>query len=190
MDLKQKYNCFSRLFYSFTCMAKVSDEWVSSVFLALGTNVGDSVVLLRQAVEQISSCEEIDLIAQSDLYRTKAWVNQKLNDFYNMVVELKTKLSPHELLEFCLQTEKSLGRKRKETDDYENRPIDIDIIFYEHYSCQTETLQLPHPYWSSRRFVLEPLAELAANFFPHNGNKSIAEFLRACPDKLRVEKIK
>lgn len=171
-------------------MAKVNDEWVSSVFVALGSNVGDSITLLRKAVELIDSCEEIDLIAQSSLYRTEAWGNQKLNDFYNMVVELDTKFSPHELLEFCLQTEKKLGRKRKTMDVYENRPIDIDIIFYEHYSCQTETLQLPHPYWSSRRFVLEPLAELAANFFPLHGNKNIAEFLSACPDKLEVEKIK
>ncbi len=171
-------------------MAKASDEWISSVFLALGSNEGNSIALLRKAVDRISYCEDIELITQSSVYRTEAWGNKNLNDFYNMVLELKTKFSPQQLLEFCLQTEKTFGRKRQETDVYENRSMDIDIVFYEHFSCNTETLQLPHPYWSSRRFVLEPLVEIAADFLPHNGNKSAADFLRACPDKLGVEKIK
>lgn len=171
-------------------MAKVKDKWVSPVFLALGSNEGDSIGILRQTIDRIRNCEEIEMIAQSNTYRTEAWGNQKLNDFYNMVIEVKTKFSPHDLLNFCLLTEESFGRKREKVDEYENRPIDIDIIFYEHFSCKTETLQLPHPYWSSRRFVLEPLADLAADFYPLKGNKSIAEFLKECKDKLNVEKLK
>lgn len=171
-------------------MAKANDEWVSSVFLALGSNEGDSVSLLQQAIDRIRACKEIELMAQSNVYRTQAWGNQELNDFYNMVIEVKTKFSPYELLDFCLQTEERFGRKRQKADEYESRPMDIDIIFYEHFSCNTETLKLPHPYWSSRRFVLEPLADLAADFHPLKGKRSIADFLKACPDNLKVEKLK
>lgn len=171
-------------------MAKANDEWVAPVFLALGSNEGDSVALLRQAVDQIASCKEIELVEQSNVYRTEAWGNQKLNDFYNMVIEVKTKFSPYNLLSFCLQTEESFGRKRQKTDEYESRSMDIDIIFYEHFSCNTETLKLPHPYWSSRRFVLEPLADLAFDFHPLKGKRSIADFLEACSDNLKVEKLK
>lgn len=170
-------------------MVKVNDEWVPDVFLALGSNEGNSVVLLNRAIERLEANDKIKVLKESSVYKTKAWGNQSLNDFYNMVLEVKTKLSPSQLLGYCLQVENELGRSRLSTASYENRTMDIDLIFFEYFICQTETLTVPHPYWSKRRFVVEPLCEIAPNFRPHNKEQTIEDYLLRCEDNLSVQKI-
>ena len=152
-------------------MVEQKDEWTSSVFLALGSNMGDASTNIKRAIEKLQHNENVRLLKSSSMYVTEAWGSSSLNDFHNMVVE------------------SNLGRSRSEAKGYENRLIDIDLIFFEHFSCHTETLQLPHPYWSSRNFVLQPLNEIASNFLPYNGNKKIADFVADCKDDLKVVKL-
>lgn len=170
-------------------MVEQKDEWTSSVFLALGSNMGDASTNIKRAIEKLQQNENVRLLKSSSMYVTEAWGSSSLNDFHNMVVEVATKLNPQQLLDLCLQVESNLGRSRSEAKGYENRLIDIDLIFFEHFSCKTETLQLPHPYWSSRNFVLQPLNEIASNFIPYNGNKKIADFVADCKDDLKVVKL-
>ncbi|HWY36944.1 MAG TPA: 2-amino-4-hydroxy-6-hydroxymethyldihydropteridine diphosphokinase, partial [Bacteroidia bacterium] len=86
-------------------------------------------------------------------------------------------------------TEKNLGRTREEGKGYQSRPIDIDILFFNEAVINTPALQVPHPRMHIRKFVLEPLCEIAPSLVHPVLKKTISELLAECPDKLAVKKI-
>ena len=131
-----------------------------TVYLALGTNLGDRHSHLQQArsliAEKIGSFSAI-----SSIYETEPWGFVSENKFLNQVVAVETDLSPLEILSRTQEIEHQIGRKEKTGRSYQDRPIDIDLILCGDMILNTEKLQLPHPLFHKRRFVLEPLNEIA-----------------------------
>jgi len=129
------------------------------------------------------------LIKSSTIYTTKAWGIENQPDFINQIVIFKTQLLPHEVLIKCLQIEKELGRKRIDGEKWQQRVIDIDILFYESEIINFNNLIIPHPYLHQRNFVLFPLAELMPEFIHPLLRKTIAELKKGCQDNLKVIKL-
>ena len=157
------------------------------VYMLLGSNLGDREMMMQQAVERIEA--EIGVIsARSAYYETEPWGNTNQPPFINMAIAVRTWMPPLEVLETALNIEKSLGRKRLVR--WGSRTIDIDLIFYaDDIIAIEDKLYIPHPEMQNRRFVLEPLAEIAADYIHPVLKKSIKELLQSLTDITSVEKI-
>lgn len=129
-----------------------------TAFLALGANIGDTRKNLHAAVRLLRA-GGCNVTAVSSLYLTKPVGMTDQPDFLNAVVEVKTALTPHDLLGFCRAIEHVLGRER--TIHWGPRVIDVDILIYEGAVLDDTELVLPHPRMLERAFVLIPLAEIA-----------------------------
>ena len=131
-----------------------------TVYLALGTNLGDRQFNLQEARTLIAG-KIGSFSAISSIYETEPWGFKSENQFLNQVVAVETDLNPFEILNLTKEIERQIGRKEKTGDSYQDRLIDIDLILYGGTVLNTESLQLPHPLFHKRRFVLEPLNEIA-----------------------------
>lgn len=145
------------------------------VYLCLGSNSGDRLKFIEQAVSFLNLAENIKIVRTTALYETEPWGVKKQNWFLNMIVEIKTNLKAQDLLLKCLNIEKTLGRNRKKEQKWGERPIDIDIIFYDKEIINTEILTVPHPRMHERAFVLVPLLELIPDFIHPVLHKSVSE---------------
>ena len=129
-------------------------------YLGLGTNIGNKRRNLITAAALLA--ERVgDVLALSGFYETEPWGFESNNRFLNAAVKLNTDYSPQELLVITQQIEKELGRTEKSNGTYHVRVIDIDILLYDDEVLQTPELVLPHPLMHERKFVMEPLAEIA-----------------------------
>ncbi len=124
----------------------------------------------------------------SPVYQTPA-MGFEGDDFYNACALLETTLEPQELLEIILATERILGRVRSSDGKYTARTIDLDILFYEDEVIDEFDLRVPHPRVHERRFVLQPLFDLAPQLKHPVSGKSIKELLENCPDTSTIKKI-
>lgn len=128
----------------------------------MGSNLGDKKKNMERAIqlleEQIGSIQQV-----SSVYLTKAWGDESLNDFYNLVLTIKTEFEPEKVMDTLLAIEQKIGRKRM-TTGYENRLIDLDVIYIEDIILNGERLQVPHPRMHERAFVLVPLMEVLPHF--------------------------
>ena len=144
-------------------------------YLCLGTNSGDRKKLIEQAVSFLDMSENIKIIRTSALYETEPWGVKNQNWFLNFALEIKTSLSPQDLLVKCLNIEKTLGRDRSKEFRWGSRPIDIDIIFYDKSVIKSDVLTIPHERMHLRAFVLVPLLELIPDFVHPVLNQTISE---------------
>lgn len=144
-------------------------------YLCLGSNLGDRLKLIEQAVSLLGLAEDIKPVRSSALYETEPWGVKDQNWFLNMAVEIKTGLSAHDLMMKCLSIENTLGRNRDAEQRWGERSVDIDIIFYDKEVINTETLVVPHPRMHMRAFVLVPLLELIPDFIHPVLNKSVSD---------------
>ncbi len=145
------------------------------VYLSLGSNKGDRIGYVQQAASLLGADENISIVRTSAFYETEPWNMNTQTWFVNAVVEIKTKYTPNELLNICQKIEKQLGRTDKETKDYLDRTIDIDILFYNKDIINEENLIIPHKYVHLRAFTLVPMLELNADFIHPVLHKSIVE---------------
>lgn len=131
------------------------------VYFGLGTNLGNKEQNLRLAVQHIE--ERIGkVVSLSAFYATAPWGFASDNAFLNAVVCVETSLPPLEILSVTQSIEKEMGRTHKSVNGvYSDRVIDIDLLLYDGLVLDTPTLKLPHPLMQERRFVMEPLAEIA-----------------------------
>lgn len=118
-----------------------------------------------------------DVLALSGFYETEPWGFQSDNTFLNAALRLETILSPLELLDATQQIEREMGRTQKSNGAYHDRIIDIDILLYDDLVLQTPELTLPHPLMHERRFVMEPLAEIAPNVVHPVFHKSVISLM-------------
>ena len=145
-------------------------------YLSLGSNKGDRIGFVQQATSLLNASDGISLIRTSALYESEPWGMDSKNWFVNAVVEIKTTLSPQELLTQCQRIETQLGRKRlDDTKEYQDRTIDIDILFYNKEIVNDENLTIPHKFLHLRAFTLVPLLELIPNFEHPLLHKTIAQ---------------
>ena len=134
------------------------------VYLSLGSNVGDRSANLKAAIERLK--ELGDVVATSSFYETAPVGDVRQPDFLNCAVALETDKMPRQLLAATGEIERSLGRRRKAASAgvaaaKGPRTIDIDILLFGTSIIETKELTIPHPALHERRFVLEPLAEIA-----------------------------
>ncbi len=158
----------------------------NTVYLLLGSNLGDRKKNLDDAIEQIT-VQLGEVFSRSAVYETDAWGKTDQPGFLNQALGLKTTLSPEELLDKVLNIEKELGRVRKER--WGARLIDIDIILYDDKVINIgNKLNIPHPEMQNRKFVMQPLAEIAAEVIHPVLNESIKDLLKKSKDTLLVKK--
>ena len=134
---------------------------MATMYLSLGTNLGDRRKNLASALELIAN-EVGTIMSTSDIIETEPWGFESRNAFLNMVTKVETDLQPLQALHATQQIERSLGRDEKTADrEYHDRLIDIDILLYDNLVMNTPELTIPHPLMYQRRFVMEPLSQIA-----------------------------
>jgi 2-amino-4-hydroxy-6-hydroxymethyldihydropteridine diphosphokinase len=148
-----------------------------TVFIALGSNLGNREAYLqmgREALSQVMDIEDVSFI-----YETPPWGVLEQPKYLNQVVKGCTELPPLDLLHFLKETERNSGR----TDGvrYGPRVLDLDILFYGQQVLALETLQIPHPRIAERAFVLVPLNDIAPDWVHPQSGLTITELLAACP---------
>jgi 2-amino-4-hydroxy-6-hydroxymethyldihydropteridine diphosphokinase len=127
-----------------------------TVYLALGTNLGDRLANLKQAISALPPL--VRVVVASPVYETPPWGYAEQPAFLNQVIQAETGLDPHALLAYLKQTEINMGRRTT----FRNGPrvIDLDILFYDDTVLNSPELTIPHPSIPERAFVLVPLADL------------------------------
>ena len=151
-----------------------------------GGNMGDREAFLEKAAKAIEEkCGTV--LTRSSIYETAAWGKQDQEPFLNQVLMIRTRLEPLQLLKTLLRIEEKLGRKRE--IKYGPRLIDIDILFFGNKIVREHHLVIPHPEMQNRRFVLEPLAEIAPEKIHPVFHRTISRLLADCTDPLAVNKI-
>jgi len=159
---------------------------MKNIFLGLGANEGDRFNYLLSALNKINSNYKIQIKNISTIYESKPFGNIATNNFLNLVVKIYSELNPYELLNFVKKIEKNLGRI--ERGKWNNREIDIDILFYNNLIIKEKDLIIPHPYLIERDFVLIPLNEIAPNFLHSELNKKISEIYNSISEKYIIGK--
>jgi 2-amino-4-hydroxy-6-hydroxymethyldihydropteridine diphosphokinase len=156
------------------------------VFLSIGSNLGDRAGNLARALAAlrgagaapvaVSSCFETEPVGFAD----QPW-------FLNAALEVDTRLAPHALLACCQQIEQELGRVRS----FRNAPrtLDLDLLLYGERVIAEPDLEIPHPRMLDRRFVLEPLAEIAPEALHPVARRTVSELLAACPDRSALRRL-
>ena len=129
---------------------------LNSIYLSLGSNVGDRTDNLTKATVELS--KKMKIVKSSSIYETEPLLFENQTSFINMILEVDYKGSPDQLLESIKIIENDMGREP--TFRYGPRLIDIDIIFFNNYEVNQDNLTIPHYDWKNRLFVLEPLYEL------------------------------
>ena len=154
------------------------------VGLSLGGNMGDRLRHLRCARDAISSVPGLILTAQSPVYETEpVGVKPEYKDlpYLNAVLILTSTLPPNELSNTVHEIEDKIGRERSE-DRYAPRIIDIDVLYIADLTIDTPKLQIPHPSWATRRFVVQPLTDVRPNLVLPGVNRTCKEVLCSLPD--------
>ncbi len=156
-------------------------------YIALGSNKGDKFKNLQNAVDAMyKRIGHIRLI--SKVYKTPA-IGFKGDDFLNCCLVLESHLEPKKVIKALLNIETNLGRKRTKKNTYEARTIDLDIVFAEDQIINTKTLQVPHPEMQNRKFVLQPLNDIASKIKHPKLDKTVATLLDDSTDKSVLEPV-
>ena len=153
---------------------------MSKVYLSIGSNKGNRSVLINKAIDEIEKKVGI-IISRSSIYQSKSWGFDS-NDFYNLCLLIDTDIMPKSLLINLKKIEKSMGREDVD-GSYSDRFIDIDILFYDNITTDSEDLKIPHPKIEIRKFVLVPMLEIADDYVHPILNKTIKELDNDCSDQ-------
>ena len=129
------------------------------LYISLGSNLGNKEEKLHRAIELIN--ERIgSVLRTSSFIETEPWGFESSNRFLNAVILCETTLTPRQVLKATQKIERELGRKKKTTLNYSDRPIDIDILLYDDLTVDEPDLKIPHPLMHERDFVMIPLNEI------------------------------
>lgn len=156
----------------------INREW-HEAYIAVGSNMGDSRGHIAKALGQLEKHKDIQVTKVSGLLETLPYGGVEQENFVNGMFEIRTLLTPEELLRELHKIEASEGRERK--IHWGPRTLDLDIIFYDDLIYSSEDLVIPHVDMENRYFVLKPLSELAPNFRHPITHKTVAQMLAELP---------
>ncbi|MDP3437335.1 MAG: 2-amino-4-hydroxy-6-hydroxymethyldihydropteridine diphosphokinase [Bacteroidales bacterium] len=172
---------------------------MNRALLLLGSNKGDSESILKKAVADISSvANPQSKMILSSIYESEPWGFDAERWFLNMALIVDTTMSARELLEETLKIENRLGRVRVKTENgnlreahsaYHSREIDIDIILFNEEIINEVSLIVPHPRMHLRRFVLEPIVQIAPDYIHPVFNQTLLSLLERCKDTSVVRRL-
>jgi 2-amino-4-hydroxy-6-hydroxymethyldihydropteridine diphosphokinase len=151
---------------------------VATAYISLGSNIGDRETALRRALELLGE-RAGDVTAISSLHETEpvGYIDQPM--FLNAAAKIETQLPPEQLMNTMLGIERELGRDRAASIPKGPRMIDLDLLLYDDLVVDTPQLTVPHPAMHQRRFVLEPLVEIAPDAFHPLLKRSVEALLAA-----------
>jgi 2-amino-4-hydroxy-6-hydroxymethyldihydropteridine diphosphokinase len=155
-----------------------------SVFIGLGSNVGDRFKQLVAAAREIKNLAAVKYVWSSSVYETDPWGKPDQPKFLNAVVEVETSLAPADLLAKMKEIEARLGRTS--TERWGPREIDCDILVYDGLVQRDEAVQVPHADLEQRRFALVPLREIAPELVHPVSGMTMEELAAACSDRGKV----
>jgi 2-amino-4-hydroxy-6-hydroxymethyldihydropteridine diphosphokinase len=164
-----------------------SDSPLYTIYLSLGSNLGDRKAQLDRALDQLRKAG-VEVKRLSSVYETEPVGLRAQPWFLNLVVEGKTELFPLQLLHRLQSIEISMGRRRSAASGGP-RTIDIDILFYGNFIIAADGLMVPHPRLAERRFVLEPLMDLAPELRHPAYHLTVRQLLAATPDRSSVKRL-
>ena len=157
---------------------------MKSVYLGLGSNIGDSQNHLNLGLQALHAHPQISLISVSRLYRTRP-IGPAQDDYLNCAALIKTSLGPEALLNICQKIEGLNGRERRER--WGPRTLDIDLLIWPSIHIETDRLTIPHPWVQERLFVLAPLLDLPeANTIYLNGEPLNSHAERCDPKDVQL----
>ena len=165
-------------------------EQANQIFIALGSNKGDKMANLQKAIDLIF--ERIGHVVHiARVYSSKAmgFDDAATEDFYNTCIHAETFLGPEKLLQTMQAIETFMGRERSDAPGYQSRIIDLDLLYYSDLSCSSKQLLIPHPEMQNRRFVLQPLNDIAPSFVHPILKQDTSNLLAATSDASAVEPI-
>ena len=158
------------------------------VYLGLGTNLGDRESNLWQALKGLDEAFGASYSALSRFHETEPWGFESENSFLNAAVKIETELSADEVLKETQNIEREMGRMEKsEKGKYKDRIIDIDILMYGTSIIDSPNLTIPHKFMKERRFVLEPLAEIASEIVIPGTDISVSKALNLLIHKAKSD---
>ncbi|WP_054852667.1 2-amino-4-hydroxy-6-hydroxymethyldihydropteridine diphosphokinase [Olleya sp. ITB9] len=160
---------------------------IKTVYIALGSNKGEKFKNLQNAVDAIFT-EVGNVVAIAKVFESKA-LGFEGDDFLNTCIAVQTNFKAKKVLRVLQQIEKQLGRLPKKSAGYQSRIIDLDIIFFEDEVINDKYLIVPHPEAHKRRFVLEPLQQIASTFNHPEFNVTVDQLLDQCKDHTALESL-
>ena len=158
-----------------------------TVYLGLGSNLGDRERTLFKAADLLKAIDGFSFVRMASIYETPPLYFKQQPHFLNTVVEGTFTQSPEQLLRKIQSVEVQLGRSLSREKN-EPRTIDIDILAFGDKEVNSNTLQIPHSKIADRKFVLEPLAEIAPDFLIPKYNQTPVELIAVCMDNSVIEK--
>ena len=156
--------------------------------ILLGANLGDKEAMFAIVENHISN-HIGTCIKKSAIYTSKAWGFESNDIFYNQVLIVETEYSAHDTLLRCQAIENKCGRVRHETNGYESRTIDIDILYFNNDIVDADDLTIPHPSLHKRKFALVPLCEVLPEYIHPILLVSNQTLLATCDDNSTVEQL-
>jgi 2-amino-4-hydroxy-6-hydroxymethyldihydropteridine diphosphokinase len=156
-------------------------------YIGVGSNLGDKVHQCEQGLREILRVDRHRLLARSSFYKTQPLGVLDQDWFVNAAIKIETDLGPDELLRSLREIESRLGRRA--TFRWGPRAIDLDILFFDEETIQTEELIIPHPRLQERQFVLIPLVEIDPHLIHPVLQKTVLQLLENLEDDQGVEKI-
>ncbi|MBL1279219.1 MAG: 2-amino-4-hydroxy-6-hydroxymethyldihydropteridine diphosphokinase [Fluviicola sp.] len=162
---------------------------VNTIILSLGSDLGDKIAHLEQAITKIR--ENIgEIVSISSVYESEPVGFVSDTTFFNLCLIVDSTLTKEEILPELQRIEKEIGRKKKENQpNYESRIIDLDIIFFNAEIIRTKELSVPHLHFRERKFVLIPLVEIVPDFIDPISHLNCTQLLKNCSDNSKVSKI-
>ena len=159
----------------------------NTAFIGIGSNRGNRKENCETAVRIIASHKDTAIIKKSSLYETEAWGEESQDNFLNCVAKIKTGKNVFDFFSLLQQTENKIGKQKE--GFWGPRNIDIDLLFFGQEIINEPELKVPHPFLHLRRFVIEPLSEIASDFIHPTINQSIKVLLKNLTDTKKVSKI-
>lgn len=163
-------------------------EIKNTFYLSIGSNLGDRLSNLQFAINSLKAIE-CEILATSSIYESEPIGFSADQTFFNAALKGHTFANEEELMTSLLNIEKIAGRERNNSKEYTSRPLDLDIIFFNESVVKTDFLEIPHPRYRERKFVLLPLIEIQKELYDPTDLKPLSEILVSSSDTSEIKRL-